>query len=787
MLVERPVTLIFDPFGISVSPGLHVSDYRSELAAFREIDRRLLADRCDESFLPLTVIVNSGSLGHFRVYRGLRGVQIDDLTPTRHVAEIIGSPPPPWLTDKLIHQYGLLGQKAPPGIVQKSWEATVQEWLIPGITSALTLGDWFRAAGLAPALAATNKCEPLATWAATQFADLCSPKIASGELISDITTALRNSPSPAAFAREWAKRVALLPLVDSKADNTLRLASLDPVGPRERILAKQLPLVFPLPAALHAEVSRHVTEAIRRARNSNYKGFENAAMGLNALWDGVADELMAWLVIYPQGMTSRTLEHIRDLPGYSADDQFGQAVVTHAPLPAISPWTGCDEAFDSWVSAYASWARSAFVRRELPREDDDPAKLFSRWYKDNHTVSFAHAERSYLTIAGRVRNALRKGRTVILVVVDAMAVHVADVFREAITKHLTAEPTYCSHVFGPVPTVTEVCKGAILCGQFPDRCSSDLADDLCQAYQLRQEQLSIASNWDDAERVRVSPHTQMLVYRENRLDDYLSSTGNYKELLSDATTLAARVGGLVRRLVDDLRCVTGSVPLVVLTADHGFTYGPKPGSESKAHRPLDGAHRCLPIVDPQSSDLCDESLTFIDATLFHTRSSYLAARGRVFGSGTISGWKLSHGGLLPEEVIIPVFEWFGEEAPVHWPKLESIGEATRDRAAWVFQIRLQNVHSVPLFGGDLIVCLAGDDSRATRQFSRLQPGQVADLKFQLKTDCLGGEGSTLRLDTATTISLSADRQHTIQRLIQIPKTRQLSERTADQDAFESMF
>ena len=51
---------------------------------------------------------------------------------------------------------------------------------------------------------------------------------------------------------------------------------------------------------------------------------------------------------------------------------------------------------------------------------------------------------------------------------------------------------------------------------------------------------------------------------------------------------------------------------------------------------------------PEDSDLQDESVTFLDRETFHLRGGYLVVRGRTLGRGTMSGWALSHGGLLPE-------------------------------------------------------------------------------------------------------------------------------------------
>src|SRR5262249_30991147 len=138
----------------------------------------------------------------------------------------------------------------------------------------------------------------------------------------------------------------------------------------------------------------------------------------------------------------------------------------------------------------------------------------------------------------------------------------------------------------------------------------------------------------------------------------------------------------------------GSPPLVVLTGDHGFTFGPKDSTSRDSHR-------CIALGDgrPEESDLRDEALTFLDRETFHLRSGYLVARGRTSGRGTMSGWALSHGGLLPEEVIVPVGEWFGDQKAVPSPEVSVPAGAARDRGQWIITLHLSNHHPVPTAPG----------------------------------------------------------------------------------------
>jgi len=163
-------------------------------------------------------------------------------------------------------------------------------------------------------------------------------------------------------------------------------------------------------------------------------------------------------------MTAQAAERMRALPGYAQNDTARRLVAECWPPEPVPAWQGLEDGpgFDAWVRSYARYVRRCFVRRDLPRPEEDPAGLFGRWLKYHETVCFAHGERGYGTIAARVQRALRDGRGVMVVSVDALAVHLVDGAIDHLNDQLGAEPTWSSHVFAPVPTLTSVCKAAVL-------------------------------------------------------------------------------------------------------------------------------------------------------------------------------------------------------------------------------------------------------------------------------------------------------------------------------------
>jgi len=270
-------------------------------------------------------------------------------------------------------------------------------------------------------------------------------------------------------------------------------------------------------------------------------------------------------------------------------------------------------------------------------------------------------------------------------------------------------------LFAPVPSITSVCKMAVLTGTLPDQCGADLLAALSRTYRLNGAEVQLSASWQDAERLRLAPATRLVVYRENRIDEQLHHTGSYRVLVEDSSRVLLRVAQLVARWVTDFRCLHQALPLALLTADHGFTYGPPPGQETQSHRPLNPTHRCVEIEGaPSAGELSDGSLTFLDQERFHLSRSYVAARGRYFGTGTASGWALSHGGLLPEEVIIPVVEWFSGEPSLLWPDVAfpDGGDASHVRQSMILLIGYSTMPLAP-------AALSWGISARTRDSSRM--------------------------------------------------------------------
>lgn len=786
MMDEIRVRLIFDPFGICRAQGTRVTDVGSEKRAFRDIDELLRRDERFETVSPRTFIVEPHCWEHFRSYWSVRGVATEKLSPRQQVAQQLRSAPPDWLSDEHIHSWNILHQKKlfpPPSGFR--WEPLVAEWFIEGIGGVTSLVAWLRAISSVEHFPA-EALPQVRNWLVEQFAELAADSIA-GDALNQLKAELREAASLCECVKTWVRLTALLPLVRHGTDKVLRVPGLPAVSPTAIVLARKLPLVFPLPELLRKEASDFFRSALQHARRNSAERFEDAVLALNAWWDRTAEELETWLETRPQALTQNAAIHLKKLPGFELSPAAMRILELYSPPQPVSAWSGLDDHFDGWISSYSRYIRQCFIRRALPSPQDDPAREFGRWLKAHPTVSFAHEIRGYPNVSRSIVRALASGRRVILAVVDALAVHTLPEAIAYLSDALSQSPTRTSHLFAPLPTITEVCKEAIISGRFPSECRGSLANALQEVYGLRPDEILLASNWEDAERLQISASTRLLVYRDNRLDDRLKTAGNYRAVLEECLTIFPRIARLVARWTEDFVSYSRGSPLLLLTGDHGFTYGPKPCPSVPGAIVPNGHSRCVELPE-RTANLPppDESVTFIDRQVFRLRCSYLAARGRVFGDASDSAWVMSHGGLLPEEVVVPIIEWFGDEAVIPWPEVTFPDGAERDFDGWVLRAMVRNNCSITISGGLLRLAITGE-SGVQKELPRVEPGQQFEMVCTLKGGDLP-EDQQVPVDVTLTIRYPGGaREASDTKQYLIPRHRKLVERTSEQAAFEEMF
>ncbi|MCP4891984.1 MAG: hypothetical protein GY904_36030 [Planctomycetaceae bacterium] len=792
MNIEARVTLIFDPFSIATAEGERVSGLHAELSAFADINDTLRRDPRFETVVPKVYVISGSSTQHFRTYRDVRGVTTQTVTPRIVVGDLLQCDPPQWLTDESIVEFQLLRYSPPESLFEQNWEATIASWLVPGIEQAATLEQWLRIVSASEdRFGGHYGAGPVSGWIQTQFLQLAmaTEELETHDCATSLQAELIRAASPVEFARQWVRHNAILPLIKPAMNHPIRIAAAgsQAISVRDRQLAGRLPLTFPLPNPIHDDVSSLFCDALRKTRLNEKYRLSEAVLSLNAVWPGVAEEIRTWLEVYPKGLDKAAAQHLSALPGYESNELIRKMVDWYRPPDSVPSWPGLQDSLESWVHSYSQYIRSCFLRRDL-KEEEDPAIGFGRWLKDHATVSFEHHKYSYVRVAHAVQQALAGERTVLLVMVDALPIHQSEDLIGFLSDNLGEQPTNSSCLFVPIPTVTEVCKEAILTGHLPSECRGDLKLQLQKRFGLSEDEVHVSANWKDAERFQTNSEIRLIVHRDNRLDDQLHKLASYGAMVEDSKAVFLQLSRLLKRWSDDVRCITHKPPLVIVTGDHGFTFGPTPGAETMGHRVLDGSHRCVAVDGPISPlDAKDDSITVIDKDTYRLKDSYLAARGRYFGLGTMSGWAMSHGGLLPEEVIVPFIEWFGNEEITPWPALSFSQSGHMDRGQFHFSMTVENPRNLPTIPCTLKVGIAGEDESNTETFPAIAVGASRNVNF-----CFKLRSSDADDTVPVTVTMRAKERKTGEWIDRtdnflIPRKKLLVEKTSDQDDFESMF
>ena len=347
---------------------------------------------------------------------------------------------------------------------------------------------------------------------------------------------------------------------------------------------------------------------------------------------------------------------------------------------------------------------------------------------------------------------------------------------------IKAEPTSFSYLFSPLPTITKVSKQAIITGSLPNKCGSDLFLSIKTAYNLTSEEISLVANWNDANRLSITEKSRLIVYRDNRLDDKLHSIVSYEELFVESIDLFEKISFLVKRYIDDLQELNGILPVVLVTSDHGFTYGPKPTENDQL---VPGKHRCYSVETENYKHKGNSSITFLDKELFHLKSNYYSATSRYLNSDTVSNWELSHGGLLPEEVIIPIIEWFGSDSILFFPQIKYINEAILEKNRWSIIIKIKNSSNLPVSNLEIFIFLPGGPS-SNININTMNPGEEKIEKVFV-SDNNADRKESLNFEVIMILHQqnSSDIKKNIS--LNIPIKKQLVITTKEQEEFEEMF
>lgn len=353
-------------------------------------------------------------------------------------------------------------------------------------------------------------------------------------------------------------------------------------------------------------------------------------------------------------------------PGWSVEQVLSWATQEYLP-------------FRKWAERYGEDRHRA--------EADEYARQFIRWFVGFYPQALIDLKLQRYLVFRKVREIQRDDELVLLVVLDGLGWLDAQVLHQ----HLTSLPS-TGHVTEPIPlfsalpTITAFAKTAILKGERPslannaEHCLPDIGHVLSEG-NLPMEAIHRANVGD------------LLIWRINEPDK------TYHERYN-AQTIAKDVDSELRNIADKLITLAQSARVkmrIIVTSDHGRLLG----RSERAHEVPEGmqakgraAWGAGAVTFGAEGYFWDERthLLHLHAERFGLVShTVVPTDGDMFrdAEGRTGKERFAHGGIYPEEVIVP---WLTILKELALPQLKiSLSGNGQANASGVLQLKVQNL------------------------------------------------------------------------------------------------
>jgi len=408
----------------------------------------------------------------------------------------------------------------------------------------------------------------------------------------------------------------------------------------------------------------------------------------------------------------------------------------------------------AWVTnsymPYYSWL-DAQAKREP--EVANQAFLFADWFYE-HFIAIKNGEPQYFAFNAlyQERERMITGDTVTLVlIVDNLNFMYFDELRQQFNQQ-DFSLKEVKPLFSLIPTATEVGKAALIAGQgdqmdlFDARYGELVAN--VWGPILRGKKVKYLQNIGELQQERALAHD---VYFLNYLpidialhQDNRDSGRSHAEVIHESlVSLAKTVANFAKRFQVEQRLN------VYVISDHGSTRIPQDAVnviDQKFFKglTLEKHHRFIPLPDEKFADLPQLASTecyLIDRQVFKTNKNYLIARQYYRFLKTQENFYV-HGGLTPEEVIVPFAVFICEPVTPAHPTVRLVTKEFRYAVRSKVLLEVGNPNTFPLEALSLRLV----DADAEEVFIvALAPKQMITVEFDTKFRKAPGSANTRTL------------------------------------------
>ncbi|NOQ13232.1 MAG: PglZ domain-containing protein [Methyloprofundus sp.] len=623
------IILIVDRFGIDREDALCVEACENAInTARRQIDQHL--ETANASVL--RVRLNSAALfKRFSDYEGLKGVlPTQQLLPRILLTQTLKTELPDWLTDELIVNIGLLENSQ---TLEVSSATAFEENLLKICDTDLLSGD---IKIFIKALAKQNE----------QFLQLLNIEAVQSCFKKHLVLGLSlNDEVAVLLVNELLKTNSINHFLSNVAyQQHLQLLRtfIGEYQLNQALPAKNLPesLLHALPMLPLAEGNANgLAEKFISALQTIERRIFNQELLPEALCHGLIDWPLLLTELSELIETNRELicaELLAKLAGFKSEQSqtlLSQLQQRTRGYPLLDRNASVNETL-AWSEDYFDYCRSLFLDKQTP--DEAVNISFSEWLL-SQPARVSRLPNNWRYCAAQVEAYLKEAYIVVVIMADALSALNQDIVLAELAglNHLNLQHDY---LFAPLPTLTEVGKMAVLTGLENDAqqgsSQTDILQNHYQNYLPDKDSLKVVKSWADSSE-RLNKDTQLVVLFENRLDERLHDCVSFSKHRDDIKPIIKQIKRSIEGWRKDAASLNKEIAFF-MTADHGMTVTSELYQGKALGKVKERVFKGAQFFDNQPE--------------FVWINHYAVPKKR---------WRLTddalltHGGLTPEEVIIP--------------------------------------------------------------------------------------------------------------------------------------
>ncbi|GAA6185580.1 PglZ domain-containing protein [Aliiglaciecola sp. NS0011-25] len=295
-----------------------------------------------------------------------------------------------------------------------------------------------------------------------------------------------------------------------------------------------------------------------------------------------------------------------------------------------------------WSYKYFEQIRIEFEAESLEYETE-LAKSFGDWLI-SQTSRVEKSQYDWRQVSESIKESLAQDHITVVFMVDALS-QIHHKACEEILNTIDNLSFQANLVFAPLPTITKIGKKSVLSGLLPSKTSGSDLDLLVSQYgstNLTSDNILILQDWKRASSNQLSNKTKLAVVFINELDDRLHKTSTFNKHANDARTIIKSIRKTIEKWLQISYSLGKEISFYV-TADHGVT-----SLNRKVPNSFNGkvGERVVELTTKPENIPSD----FYYLPSYKSSAGYIVPRLRASFDKECA---LSHGGLTPEEVLIP--------------------------------------------------------------------------------------------------------------------------------------